>query len=391
MNLAQTYSLSAGQKIKKPFISPQYYPLSFDKYIVFSPNSKESKTYNYWAEVLSLIVSELNKIGIKIIQTGAKDEQPYKYCHHTQGTTSVRQVSYLVKNSILCLSADSFVAHLAGMYDKKLVSIYSNNYLSCVKPFWGSAENQILLEPDRKGNKPCFAFQEFPKTINQISPESIASAVLKLLNLEFNYSYNTLYLGQNYPAIFVESLLDGVYNIPDIETLIIRGDLLFNEQILAEQLKVKKAIIITSKPINEQILQYFRGNIKEVIYKLHKGAKPDFLKTLQSSKIPFRMVSDLEGEDLNNLKVMTMDFGVIFNTNKNQPDNLKDKNLSNIYYKSNKFLLGSGGKIFSSKMDYINGRNINNFESQLLPIGNAKNLEDLFEEKENHIYLEKLS
>ena len=85
---------------------------------------------------------------------------------------------------------DSFSSHVAGGFDKKVVSLYSNLYANCCKPFWGDPDNQRLIQAERKGRKPSFSAQEVDKVVNNIKPEDIAGNILDLLIICF-----TLVLG----------------------------------------------------------------------------------------------------------------------------------------------------------------------------------------------------
>ena len=85
-HLVETYALNCGLKIDKPFLLEKYFPLEFDNYITFHPFSKyESKSYDYWQDVIDFIHPELEKAGIRILQIGGKDDTPIKKCHHSQG------------------------------------------------------------------------------------------------------------------------------------------------------------------------------------------------------------------------------------------------------------------------------------------------------------------
>jgi ADP-heptose:LPS heptosyltransferase len=86
----------------------------------------------------------------------------------------------MVVFGLLHFGADSFPTHIASGYNKKIVALYSNNYVNCVKPFFGNPKDHILLEPKRN-SKPTFSFEENPKTINSIKPETIAGNILNLL------------------------------------------------------------------------------------------------------------------------------------------------------------------------------------------------------------------
>jgi len=193
VHLLSRYSLSCGVKPGNPFIIDKYYPLPFNKYITFQPFSRQSKSFDFWQEVLDLILPVLNKENIKIVQIGGINEKPFLGCYHTQGGTSIAQAAFLIKHSLFHFGTDSFGVHLASAFKKKIVALYSNNYPSCVGPYWSDSSDVILLEPDRnKNKKPSFALEENPKSINLIKPEKIAESICKLLNLKFKIEYKSL-------------------------------------------------------------------------------------------------------------------------------------------------------------------------------------------------------
>ena len=218
MHLLTKYSLESGQKIGKIHVYEKYYPLPINKYIIIQPWSKPSKNYSYWDEILSILYPILNKNNIYIVQVGGEKEEPLKFCINTQGTTSFGQLEYLISKSMLVLSTDSISAHLAGHYNKHLVTLISNNYSSAVKPFFGEQNKQIILEPlVRNELKPLFTDNENgKKQIDTIPPELIINSVLKLLNLGENFNYKSISIGSNYNNKGVESLCDDVIDVNKI-------------------------------------------------------------------------------------------------------------------------------------------------------------------------------
>ena len=69
MHLVEQYALSCGVKIDKPFIDTSYFPISADKYITLHASCRiQSKTYDYYNDVVELIYPFLQKENIQIIQ-----------------------------------------------------------------------------------------------------------------------------------------------------------------------------------------------------------------------------------------------------------------------------------------------------------------------------------
>jgi hypothetical protein len=387
----QNYSLTSGQKIDKIHTCEKFYPGLPNDYIVIQPWSKPSKNYSYWEEVLDLIYPYLQKNNIEILQLGAKDERPLKYCRHLQGSTNWGQFQYIISKSKLVLCTDSVGAHLAGHYNIPLVDLISNNFSNCVRPYFGDKSKQIILEPDRKSKNPMFSLDEGPnKQINEIKPEQIAKSVIKLLNDNFNYPYNTLYIGDLFNNKFLESAVTDVIDVKKLnaQNLVMRIDWNFNLAILQNQLALNPCQIITTKEIPLNILQKYKKNISGIVYCIAENNNPDFIKQLISLKIPYQLISELNQEKLNNIKLDYLDYSPIVVISKEMPDKLKNINIDNLYYKSSKLILG-GGKFFASYQDYIIGRNINPTINEPIKIINEK-LELLWEESEFMYFLEKL-
>lgn len=390
MHLQELYALSAGQKIDKIHTVEKFYPGLPENFIVIQPYSKPSKNYSFFDEVLDLIYPILQKNGISIIQVGGKDEKPLKYCQCTQGTTSWGQLQYIISKSKLVLCTDSVSAHLAGHYDVPLVDLISNNFSQCVAPYFGTKSKQIILEPDRTKKNPSFALDEgLTKQIDEIKPEEIAKSVLKLLNLEFNYEYNTVDIGKFYNNKVLESAATDVVDIKKLnaQNLVIRLDWNFNLVVLQNQLSLNPCQIVTDKEIPIQTLERYRKNIHGVIYSIDEHHNPDFIRQLIRLKIPYQLISELNDDKLNMVKLQYMDFSVINKLNKTRPEKLKDIKIEDLYYKSAKIILGHG-KFFASYQDYINQRDFNPMVNEPLPVS-KNNLDLLWLEADFCYFLKK--
>ena len=187
MHLVEQYALSCGVKIAEPFIETNFFPLPFEKYVIIHPSSgMDAKNYDYYKDVIELCLPYFKKNDIHLVQIGTTKDIPLPHCHSVQGVTSLNQAAYLIKNCLLLIGNDSFSTHVAGGFNKKLVSLYSVLYKECCSPYWGDKKNQILLQADREGDKPSFSATEPQKVVNNILPEDIASGVLKLLKIKNN-------------------------------------------------------------------------------------------------------------------------------------------------------------------------------------------------------------
>jgi hypothetical protein len=356
MHLLERYATSCGVKIGKPFIYDNFFPLPFEKYLCFQPFSKyQSKNYDYWQEVIDIISPYLNEQNIKIIQIGVKDDRQFNNCLYLAGQTNISQAAYIIKNSILHFGADSFAAHIASGYNKKIVAIYSNNNIENVKPYWSEEKDVVLLKPEGGTIKPSYSAGENPKNINKIKAEDIAKNILNLLNIKYSKIPQTIYIGEDYQNKTFELILDKLINpssIP-IPNPIIRMDYLFNEQALNVMLKEKRCIIITNKPINIDLLKAFKANVAQIIYIIEEDNDFNFVKAMKENAIPYNLISYLKSEILNKFKINYMDYGLIFEKTYNTKDQTNIKDTDNLLYISSKILVSSEGQ-FKSKFDWLN-------------------------------------
>lgn len=338
------------------FINEQYIPLPFDKYITIQPYTKNSKNYDYFADVIHILHPILEKEGIKIVQIGGEKENPIAGCYFVAGSLTIRESAYVVKNSLLHLSADSYSAHLAGHYNIPLVALYSNNYVENVRPYFRNDDNQILLDGKvymshslDKRIKPSFAFDENPKSINFIPIEDIINGVCKLLNINYRFPYKTVYVGENFKSKMVETVPVGVTNNASfgINNLIVRFDFGGSEDFLAKQMEVCNCSIITDKPINLDLLTHYksRDRIKELIYFINETNDLNFVQRIRKIGIPFVLFSWDEEERVNEYKLKYFDYSVVLKKNipkQNDIPTLSGLNINDLFYKSSKITVNNG-------------------------------------------------
>jgi hypothetical protein len=364
MHLIERYATACGVKIDRPYIYDTFFPVNVEKYISFQPFSKyQSKNYDYWDEVISIISPYLQKNNITLVHIGAKDDKAINNTLNLCGQTNISQAAYIIKNSIMHIGADSFAAHIASGYGKKIVALYSNNNINNVKPYWTKQEDMVLLSPNIN-KKPQYSVNESPKSINDIKPEDIAEGILKLLNIPYNNLPKTIYIGNEYINKTLEIIPDKPINPAQIglETLVIRMDYVFNEQVLELFLQQKKCIVFTNKPINEELLKKYKQNIPQLIYIVEKDNDASFVKTLKRNTINAGFISYLSEEELNQFKLDYMDYGLIVKRN-HPTDKIEISN--NIYFKSSRILISSEGQ-FNSKYQWetkdMSNKYINNPE-----------------------------
>jgi hypothetical protein len=263
MHLIERYSLSSGLKIDNPSIQIKYFPLLCDNFVCFHASSKDDpRNYDYWKEVKELIRPTLEKNNLKTVQVGIPTDPDIQCDFDFRGQTSIGQMAYVISKCSFFIGVDSFPAHIAGFFKKKMIGLYCNSFPECAKPYWGDFENQIILTPPRKQHeKPSFSSStENPKSINKIKPEQIANSFHKLIGEE-QLPFETIFVGQRFHQSCVDVVPDTVYDIRNESKIHVRMDLAFNEFNLSQLMQQNFVEVTTTRPINEELLKIGRINI----------------------------------------------------------------------------------------------------------------------------------
>jgi hypothetical protein len=366
MRLLDTYALATASKIDKPYIFEQYFPLPFEKYITIQGQSKyEAKDYAYWQDVINLLVPVMEKNGIKIVQVGGPTEMPYQNVVDLRGRTDINQLAYIINRSNLHVGPDSLGTHLASVGDVPLIGLYSVSQSSVSGPHFGSPEKQICFDAylRTRNKKPSYADKEHPKSIDLIMPEEIVDAAFKLLGLKETCPIKTVHMGSRYNSgIHREFIPTKAGPIANPEHPIeIRMDIHFDEAVLAQQLQLCRAIIITNKRINKDLLKRFRGHIATLAYVIDDNDEPAFIKDIKDVGIHIALQTYLTDEQIQDKKINYYEYGninILAGESKEVVDKLKP-DIDNLYYRSNK-LVADGDKLFSSNCARVNGDEITN-------------------------------
>jgi hypothetical protein len=361
MKLLETYSCNCSVDINhKPHILENFFPLGeINKYITLQNSSgMNSKNYKFYQDVVDFIFPILEREGIKIILLGEKDSQPLKKVIDLRGQTDLHQTTYIAKRALLHLGNDSWLCHFCAAENIPLVALYGPTTVSNHSPFHYNQEKTIFLESHRDGNSASFAREENPRTIDYIKPEDIANAIFKLLNIDFQIPFKTLYTGGKYGNGMVRQLIPnttGMISDPQ-EPVEIRMDIVFDEKILTHHLSyLTKALIITNKPISIDLLKHFKKNIQVVAYKITENDEPKFVENLIGASLPVVLISELSDEKLKDKKLNYYEYGTI-----NPMDISKEKVIeelkkeSNLYYRSS-LLIANEKSIFASHAAIENG------------------------------------
>ena len=332
-HLAEVYAKDLGVKIGKPFFKPHFFPILEDQYItVHTDNGVQAKHYDYWDEALLLVKQAAPHI--KIIQIGSGKEPEIKKADKFIKTTSIKQSAYIIDKALVHVGIDSSPVHVASHLNTPIVAIYAHTYASTCDPLWGDKSKQVIIESDRDGEKPSFSVKEQDKKINKINPEQIANAILKQLGLQ-ELKFETLFIGPLYKQQILEIIPDNAYDIKS-DNIVVRFDLLHEEDNISEILKKNIIAVRTSKPISENLIKNPR--IKVVQY-VSDSFDEDFVKLLVKLGKEFNLICTSK-ENLSAQRFKFFDFGISYYNEKEKIEN-KKKNLSldKFSYSSNKKVL----------------------------------------------------
>ncbi len=386
MHILEAYSTSSGLKIDKPFILDRFFAVPAEKYITLHTGDGKfgSRTYDYWQDVADFLNKFLSPHGISIVQIGANEDKKLQNIICLNGKTSISQTAYILKNSLCHVGIDSLPIHLASHYEKKIVGLYSNAPAQNSAPYWSKSSDVILLESDKDGDKPTYAKEETPKTINTIFPDVITASACKLLGIKFDYDYRTIYLGKQYKQTVIEYIPDTLTDLPEINPLVIRMDLHFSEENLLPVFNKNKCIIVTDKPINISLIRANKEKIIKIICRVKDNTMVDFIKTLTQIPIDIEALSRLEGEELNDLKFDYLDTVAIINSEnilkKEDIKQLSGVDINKLFYLPNKFTL-SKDKIYDSEYAWRTNKPIEKLTKKLTKLDLNKDKEELFWEE----------
>jgi hypothetical protein len=359
MHLIETYALACGAKIDEPFIYESFTPLPEGKYISFHTNTKfNSKNYDYWQDVIGLLLPILAKENIKIVQTGGPNDPAIAGAIDYRGRTTVNQLAYIVKRSALHFGCDSFAIHLASAFNIPIVALYNIIQPENAGPYFGDKSQHIVFKCyERLGQKPSYASDENPKTINTIFPEEIVEAILKLLGIAYAPAFRTIHIGDGYGRIQINDFVPNqVVNVHDKKAVLdVRMDYLFDEEILARQLRVNRCRIFTDRRINLQILAANKAAIEGMFYFIRENDEPAFVREVAELGIRCALLCNLPSEQIERKKIDYYEHANINVIPKIKPELLeKLKKINNLHFKSCRNV-HSEGKVYASRASQIAG------------------------------------
>jgi len=301
-HLINEYSRHCGAKPAKPIIGEHFFPVvGFCRYITIDTSaSSQASQYPYWREVVKLLRKTMEP-DIKIVRIANPKESRSIGEDLALGSLSIKQVNYVIVNSLAHICVNGFSHHLASAKGIPLVVLYSNNSPEYCGPIW--SDNHINIKPKYKNKKPSFSAEEKNPVIFSIFPDRIVECLSKLVDFVSPPKEKVNYIGPAYHHELLEVVPDFYHPIKELagRLLNVRLDKAHNEDILCQWLQSNKCSIISNKPISLDIIAKFRRNIPYVNFFCNLGEFPseEYLQKLGALGVPFKLYSsEADSEEL---------------------------------------------------------------------------------------------
>jgi len=359
MHLLDTYALRTGSKVSKPFIVKKFFPLPIEKYITIQNSSgMPAKCYDYFQEVILYLNNKLLKEGIKIVQVGSKDDKPLSGVINICGQTNINQTAFILNNSYLHISNDSFSVHMASAFNVPCIALYGITYPSIAGPYWNK-ENSICITPENF--KASFNPNENPKSINSINIETVIEAIDKFLFKDDNkINLKTKFIGNRYLNPILETFSNQIIppNVLPNQMANIRldysKDLTQNDYVgIANNLNIRECSILTDKKFDLNLIIGLKERITQLIYNITNSIDLEFVKYIYDNNINCALVfeKNSNNEDiLNKRKFEIIEYPMLVHEIEKTDNKIIEelKNEENLFY-STKKLLFANNKMYPSK------------------------------------------
>ena len=123
------------------------------------------------------------------------------------------------------------------------------------------------------------------------------------------------------------------------------------ENSLYAQLQQRKCFVFTPKMLNLQVLSALKPNIAKLFYIINKENKDtslSFIKFLKEQSIPYEILSDLDEQETNNLKLEYFDYGILIPVKEAfKKTDFKPETTEGLKFLTNRRIL-AGGKMYLS-------------------------------------------
>jgi len=361
MNFLESISSSVGLVPSTPRIEKSFFPIVADKYITLHTENHQSKQWDHVHHFIDLIRPYLKKEGIQIVELGW-NETPVNNVDFSFKNIDPKHAAYILSRSMAHVGVENFLTQLAGFYDVPCTSLYSNTSIDFSPPLWGDVDKQrkLCIESSRKSQKPSFAGEEHPKTINLISPEQVACKFLDSLGISNDISKRIpFFMGALSHSTCLEVVPD--FN-PDPSffprsLLNLRLDYLFNTEHFTSFASNRKISIISNKPVDLGLLSQIKPAIEAFCFKVDETFDIEYLKQVQKFAIPLNVFyqSSNPESSISATRAKFFDFKVEEDIKKTKKDldNL-DELCNNGFFTSSKMLFSKNTQ-YSTKASWEKG------------------------------------
>lgn len=357
MHKLESFAVSTGSKISKPFIDQCYFPVLDKKYICVSQNSiSESKSYSHFSDVMFHIKPFLDENGISVLELGKSNREPIFYTKNYNNTTKL-QSNYIINKSLLYFGNFNYYANVASTLNKPIVCPSNKDFKDTFAPYWSKDEASKILMPE-SDLLPSFQDTENPKTIDSIAPEKIGSEILDYLNISHDLNQiETIYTGPSYHTSTLDIIpSNSVINDPiHSNNIRIRMDKNFDLNFLIQCSKLKNFSIITDQAIPSQVLNHLKSNIQMIVYIVNEKTKNEEVQIIHSLGKRVELITQ-DSKNINKIRLNLIDYPVVLQE-KNSKKDLNVKSLENLYFLSKRNVI-SGGKAFNSLLSLAEDKNI---------------------------------
>tara|TARA_B100002019_G_scaffold109922_1_gene94518 strand:+ start:2382 stop:3521 length:1140 start_codon:yes stop_codon:yes gene_type:complete len=357
MHKLESFALSVGSKIEKPFIDKNYYPILDEKFICVSQESiSNSKNYSNFNDVMFHIKPFLEDNGINVIELGSPDSDSIFYTKNYKHTSRL-QANFIINKSLLYFGNFNYYANIASALNKPIVLPSNKDIESSFKPYWSTAKSckVLMAETDLM---PSRNDDENPKTINLIHPELIAKSILDLLNIENDLdTIETIFIGDNYHSPTLDLIPSNfqLENFKNQKNINVRLDKKYDINFLVKCKTIKSLSITTDQDIPRQVLTHLKDHIDHITFYIDKNTTIETINNMQSIGKPLFLLCKNK-EDLKSIQLKFIDHPVVLDQKLSKKD-LKVKNLDNLIFLSKKNII-SEGKAYNSFLSLSEGRNV---------------------------------
>ena len=252
-HIAEVYAKDLGVRIGQPKITDHFYPNVMDKYIYFNPHGDyPSQEYSHWDIVFSMIEEPLEEKGISILTAPEQDK------------VTVKQNNHLIKKSLLYVGTASHRVHVSDIFSVPSVCVLGNMYEQNFNLF----KYAEVITPNFSKQKPSFEINEPKNRVNEIKPESVAQIILAQLEIEFDVSFETIRIGENFynPTMEITPNFFKPYEEVKNKAVNLRSDLHFDLEIITHWCQYCIVNLYLDKELEEDVVASL-SNLKQIVFK----------------------------------------------------------------------------------------------------------------------------